>query len=82
MHGSDQLQEHAKSARLLSEAKQNLFEVQNSMWMYTGGSQEFMSADEGERRLDEAQDLLIAAEARCKAAYLAYTNPFGVEKTV
>lgn len=67
--GVRQSQAVTKAAQELSEAKRNYEYAFRHTWNTT-------------RQRDEAKDRLIAARARYAAAYKAYTNPFGVQKTV
>ena len=67
--GLDQSQAVTRAAQELSDAKRQYDYAFSHTWNTT-------------RQRDEAKDRLIAAKAQYKAAYLAYTNPFGVKKTV
>ncbi|URP22347.1 hypothetical protein SEA_BIG4_314 [Microbacterium phage Big4] len=80
--GLDQSQAVTRAAQELSRAKSELSHIRNMMWAYTGGPGERFPEAEGRRKLDEAKDRLAAAQAQYKVAFLAYTNPFGVQKTV
>ncbi|UDL16541.1 hypothetical protein SEA_ZOOMAN_300 [Microbacterium phage Zooman] len=80
--GLRQSQAVTSAAQELSRAKSELSHIRNTLWAYTGGPGERFPEAEGRRKVDEAKDRLAAARAQYKAAFLAYTNPFGVRKTV
>ncbi|QIG57997.1 hypothetical protein SEA_PAULODIABOLI_313 [Microbacterium phage PauloDiaboli] len=72
MHGSDQLRAHAKAAVTLTDARAHLRELN-------------YAREQGAAVDDDIENAKAAVEAARSAeqkAYLAYTNPFGVVKTV
>lgn len=73
VHGSSELRAHARAAVTLSEAKLFLARTISAQETETGAS----LAD-----VEAAEVAVAAAKAAEYAARIAYTNPFGVEKTV
>ncbi|QWY84120.1 hypothetical protein SEA_A3WALLY_313 [Microbacterium phage A3Wally] len=77
MHGSDQLRAHAKAAVTLSE----VLEKQRELGLTIARA----SQEEKAAYVQDAKNMAVAVQAARAAerkAYLAYTNPFGVVKTV
>lgn len=67
--GLKQSQAYTVTAQKLSEAKKNLADV-------------LADSEATEKHRQDAKDRLKAAQAERNVAYKAYTNPFGVKKTV
>lgn len=67
MHGLEQSEALTRAAQKLSAARMRY--------------RELTEAGSGERVLSRATDALESAQMAYRAAYLAYTNPFGVVKT-
>ena len=77
MHGSDQLRAHAKAAVTLSE----VLAQQRELSLKIAGA----PTDQKAFYVQDAKNIAVAVQAARAAerkAYLAYTNPFGVVKTV
>ena len=75
VHGSTELQEHAKAAKAVTEARQNLY----------AADMRFLLGDydvAGVAAVNGAKQDLENAEILLAAAYKLYTNPFSVQKTV
>lgn len=73
------LREHAKAAVSLSEARDNFREAQERSDMLSVGEHPEVLED-AEHEVSAAYDALVAATSVERRAYLAYTNPFRVDK--